>query len=65
MQKAANFLKTIDINEVMNVDGRWVAKSALYKDVLKQGDGTKMMIESIEFNDNIPEHIFSKASLRR
>jgi outer membrane lipoprotein-sorting protein len=63
--KSGKLLKTIDINEVMNVDGRWVAKTALYKDVLKEGDGTKMIIESIKFDENIPEYIFSKASLRR
>jgi len=63
--KSGKLLKTIEINEVMNVDGRWIVKSALYKDVLKEGDGTKMMIDSIKFDDNIPEHIFSKASLRR
>jgi hypothetical protein len=49
----------------MNVDGKWLVKTALYKDILKEGDGTKMIIESIKFDDNIPEHIFSKASLRR
>jgi len=63
--KSGKLLKTIDINEVMNVDGRWIVKSALYKDVLKEGDGTRMMIESIEFNNSIPDHIFSKAALRR
>lgn len=63
--KSGKLLKTIDIDEVMNVDGRWIVKSALYKDVLKEGDGTRMIIESIKFDDNIPEHIFSKASLRR
>jgi outer membrane lipoprotein-sorting protein len=63
--KSGKLLKTIDINDVMNVDGRWVVKSALYKDVLKEGDGTILIIESITFDDNIPDYIFSKASLRR
>jgi outer membrane lipoprotein-sorting protein len=63
--KSGKLLKTIDINEVMNVDGRWIVKSALYKDVLKEGNGTLMMIESLEFDDDIPDYIFSKASLRR
>jgi len=63
--KSGKLLKTIEINEVMKVDGRWLVKTALYKDVLKEGEGTKMIIESISFDDNIPEHIFSKASLRR
>ena len=63
--KSGKLLKTIDIDEVMNVDGRWIVKSALYKDVLKEGNGTRMMIESLEFDDDIPDYIFSKASLRR
>jgi len=63
--KSGKLLKTIEIYEVMNVEGRWVLKSALYKDVLKEGEGTKMIVESIEFNENIPDHIFSKASLRK
>jgi hypothetical protein len=49
----------------MNVDGRWILKSAVYKDVLKEGGGTNLIIESIKFDDHIPEYIFSKASLRR
>jgi outer membrane lipoprotein-sorting protein len=63
--KSGKLLKTIDIREVMKVDGRWIVKSALYKDVLKEGDGTIMIIESLKFDDHIPDHIFSKASLRR
>jgi outer membrane lipoprotein-sorting protein len=63
--KSGMLLKTVEINEVMNIDGRWFPKTALYKDVLKEGDGTKMIVESIKFNENIPEHIFSRASLRK
>jgi outer membrane lipoprotein-sorting protein len=63
--KSGKLLKTIEINEVMNIDGRWFPKIALYKDVLKEGDGTKMVIESIKFNENIPDYIFSKAALRK
>ncbi|MFC1537794.1 outer membrane lipoprotein-sorting protein [Candidatus Latescibacterota bacterium] len=62
--KSGKLLKTVEINEVMNVDGRWFAKTALYKDMLKEGDGTKMIVESIKFNENIPDYIFSKAALR-
>ena len=63
--KSGKLLKTIDINSVMNVDGRWIPKTALYKDVLKAGKGTEMIIDSIEYNKNIPAYIFSKASLRK
>ena len=63
--KSGKLLKTIVINDVMEIDGRWVAKSALYKDVLKDGRGTEMVIDSIEFNKKLSNHIFSKASLRK
>lgn len=63
--KSGKMLKTVEINEVMKVEGRWVAKNALFKDVLKEGKGTEMVIESIEFSEEIPDYIFSKAALRR
>ena len=63
--KSGKLLKQIDVREVTYVDGRWIAKSALFKDVLKAGDGTEFVIETIEFNADIPGHVFSKASLRR
>jgi outer membrane lipoprotein-sorting protein len=63
--KSGKLLKQVDIHEVMKTEGRWVAKSLTYKDVLKVGDGTEMIIESITFNENIPDYLFSKASLRK
>jgi hypothetical protein len=33
------------------------------KDVLKNGKGTEMILDSIGFNKKLPAHIFSKASL--
>jgi outer membrane lipoprotein-sorting protein len=63
--KSGKILKTIKINSVMKVEGKWIPKTAIYKDELKQGKGTEMIIESIEFNKNIPSYIFSKAALRK
>lgn len=63
--KSGKLLKTIKIHEVFKVDNRWYPKRMTFKDVLKKGDGTEFIIESIDFNVEIPEHIFSKASLRR
>ena len=63
--KSGKLLKTVEINDVENIEGRWIPMTALFKDVLKEGGGTKMIIETIEFNKNIPDYIFSKASLRR
>jgi outer membrane lipoprotein-sorting protein len=63
--KSGKLLKTIEINNVVKIEGRWIAKNALFKDVLKEGKGTEMIVESIKFNENIPDYIFSKASLRK
>ncbi len=63
--KSGTLLKTIIVHEVIGVEGRWVAKSLTYKDVLKSGRGTKMIVDSITFNKRIPDYIFSKASLRK
>ena len=58
-------LKTTEVLEVKNMDGRWIASRVLFKDVLKSGDGTEFVLESIEFNAKIPDYIFSKAALKK
>ncbi len=63
--KSGKLLKTVDITDVINVQNRWTIKSALYKDVFKEGKGTEFYINSIRFDEVIPDHIFTKASLRR
>jgi len=63
--KSGTLLKQIDVREMMQVQGRWVPKNALYKDALKEGAGTEMIVDSIEFDENIPDYIFSKAFLRK
>ena len=63
--KSGKLLKQVVIHEVERLEGRWVAKSLTFKDMLKEGDGTKMIIESIQFNAKIPDYVFSKASLRK
>ncbi len=63
--KSGTLLKQIDVREMMQVQGRWVAKSALFKDVLKEGDGTELIVAALTFDESIPDVIFSKASLRK
>ncbi|MBI9071089.1 MAG: outer membrane lipoprotein-sorting protein [Melioribacteraceae bacterium] len=63
--KSGKLLKQVLIHEVMKASGRWVAKNITYKDMLKDGDGTEMIIEEVEFDKKIPSYILSKASLRR
>ncbi len=63
--KSGKLLKKLEIIEIFKVKERWYPKKLIFKDVLKEGDGTEITIESIEFNVEIPDHIFTKASLRR
>ena len=63
--KSGTLLKQFEAREMMRAEGRWVPKTAWYKDVLKEGDGTEMLVESITFDKDIPDTIFSKASLRQ
>jgi len=63
--KSGKLLKTLEVKNIIRVQSRWVANRAVFKDVLKKGDGTEFVLESIEFNADIPSHIFSKAALRK
>jgi outer membrane lipoprotein-sorting protein len=62
--KSGTLLKTTEVLEVKRLSGRWVATRAVFKDALKSGDGTEFSIESIEFDAEIPDYIFSKAALK-
>mgnify|MGYP001029673993 FL=1 len=63
--KSGKLLKTFLIDEVFKVQDRWYPKKATVKDALASGEGTEFIIEAIEFNVEIPDYIFSKASLRK
>ncbi len=63
--KSGKLLKTMDIREVMKVQNHWLAKSVLYKDVLKEGEGTEFFVDSVTLDVKIPDYMFSKAVLRR
>ena len=63
--KSGKMLKVIEISELFRVGDRWYPKRMLFQDVLLKGKGTEFIVESVNFNVNIPNHIFSKASLRK
>lgn len=63
--RSDKILKTTDIKDVFQVQNRWMGKRIVYKDVMKKGKGTEFVVESIEFDSPIPEHVFSKAALRK
>ena len=62
--KSGQLLKRSELSEVIQKQGRWFPTKIIYRDMLKQGDGTEFRINDIRFNQDIPEHIFSKASLK-
>jgi outer membrane lipoprotein-sorting protein len=63
--KSGVLLKKMELSDVLQVQGRWYPKKILFKDVLKEGEGTEFQIMDIEFNVKIPDYIFSKASLKK
>jgi outer membrane lipoprotein-sorting protein len=62
--KSGKSLKTTEVKAVERQGGRWVPVRIVFKDALKEGLGTEFVLESIEFNASIPDHVFTKASLR-
>ncbi|MFA5849207.1 MAG: outer membrane lipoprotein-sorting protein [Bacteroidales bacterium] len=62
--KSGQMLKKMEMKDVTKIQGRWFPMTMVYKDQLKEGKGTEFRITSIKFDQQIPEHIFTKASLR-
>jgi outer membrane lipoprotein-sorting protein len=63
--KGGKLLKLLEMKDIKQIDNRWFPGRMTFKDVLKEGDGTEFIFEEIEFDLDIPAHIFSKASLRK
>jgi len=63
--KSGQLLKRSTLSNVIKVDGRWFPATIIYKDILKQGDGTEFKITAVRFNQEIPEYIFTKAALKQ
>ncbi len=63
--KSGQMLKRTELNNVKKIQGRWFPTRIIYKDMLKNGDGTEFRITSIKFDQDIPEYIFTKAALKQ
>ena len=63
--KSGQLLKRVEFKEVQKIQGRWFPTVILYKDVLKDGNGTEFKMSSVKFNEDIPDYIFTKAALRQ
>ncbi len=63
--KSGQLLKRLTLSDVKMIDGRWFPETVIYKDMLKQGEGTEFRITSIKFDQKIPDYIFTKAALKQ
>lgn len=62
--KSGQMLKRTTLSDIEKIQGRWFPTKIVFKDMLKQGEGTEFKMTSIQFNQDIPEYIFSKAALK-
>ncbi len=63
--RSGKLLKKTELKDIQKIQERWFPKRIIFRDMLKKGGGTEFIIETIQFDVDIPEHIFSKAALRR
>lgn len=63
--RSGKLLKTTEITEVFRVDGRWYPRKMIFKDALARGEGTEFIIEEIDFDREVPDHLLTKAALRK
>lgn len=63
--KGGQLLKRTTFSDVKQIDGRWFPEKIVYKDMLKNGDGTEFIITSVKFDQSIPDYIFTKAALKQ
>jgi outer membrane lipoprotein-sorting protein len=63
--KSGTLLKRTELSNIEKINSRWYPKKIVFKDMLKEGMGTELIIDEIQFNVTIPEHIFSKAGLKK
>ena len=62
--KSGKLLKRITFTDVRKVEGRWFPMTFVYKDMLKEGPGTKMSIQEIKFDSTIPASVFNLGNLK-
>ena len=63
--KSGKLLKQTTLSNVKKIQGRWFPTKMVYKDMLKQGNGTEFIVTSMKFDQEIEEYIFTKAALKQ
>jgi outer membrane lipoprotein-sorting protein len=62
--RGGTLLKRTEVLSLRKFGKRWVPDRAVFKDMLKAGQGTEFVIDSIEFDAQIPDYIFTRAALK-
>ncbi|HCC71807.1 MAG TPA: outer membrane lipoprotein-sorting protein [Bacteroidales bacterium] len=62
--KSGKLLKRTELSMIEQIEERWYPRNIVFKDMLKRGGGTEFIVDKIDFNIEIPEHLLSKAALR-
>lgn len=62
--KSGTLLKKTELLDIKRIGNRWYPGKIIFKDMLKKGKGTEFIVDEIEFNVKVPEHLLSKAALR-
>jgi outer membrane lipoprotein-sorting protein len=63
--KGGQLLKRTTLTDVKKIQGRWFPMTMVYKDMLKDGEGTEFRMISVKFDQEIPDYIFTKAALKQ
>lgn len=63
--KSGRLLKVVRSWNFKKSGDYWYPERTTYRDVLKKGKGTELILDSVEFDVPLSERIFSKASLMR
>jgi outer membrane lipoprotein-sorting protein len=63
--KSGQLLKRVELSDVQKIQGRWFPTNILYKDILKDGNGTEFIMNNLKFNQHISDYIFTKAALKQ
>lgn len=63
--KSGQLLKKTTMSDVKKIGNRWFPMKMNYRDMLKSGKGTDFIINDIQLDVKIPQHLFSKAALKK
>jgi outer membrane lipoprotein-sorting protein len=63
--KSGQLIKRTTLSDVKQVQGRWFPMTMVFKDMLKEGNGTEFRITVVKFDQPIPDYIFTKAALKQ